>query len=112
MENCLFCKIIAGEIPSQKVYEDEAVLAFADIDPKAPVHILIVPKRHIQSQLEAASEQVAASLFHAARLIATEKGLDETGFRTVLNTGRDGNQTVPHLHMHLLGGRALSWPPG
>ncbi len=111
MNNCLFCKIISGGIPSKKVYEDELVFAFYDIDPKAPVHVLIVPKAHCDSVLEADAMTVAA-LFEAAKKIAKELGVAKTGFRLVLNTGEDGGQSVGHLHMHLLGARALAWPPG
>lgn len=114
MDNCLFCKIIAGEIPSQKVYEDDHVLAFRDIDPKAPVHVLIIPKKHFGSVMDLgdADAEYLEAMTHAAQEIARKEGLDETGFRLVINTGEGGGQTVPHLHMHLLGGRALGWPPG
>lgn len=114
MDNCLFCKIVAGEIPSEKVYEDELVLAFGDIDPKAPVHVLIIPKKHFSSIMEMRGDEMKYldAMAKAAQKIAQEKGLDDTGFRLVINTGEDGGQTVPHLHMHLLGGRALGWPPG
>ncbi len=113
MENCLFCKIIGGQIPSSKVYEDDKVLAFNDIDPKAPVHILIVPKKHIQSiaALEDGDYALVAHIIRVAKDIAAAKGL-ENGSRLVVNTGPDGGQTVEHLHFHLLGGRALGWPPG
>lgn len=114
MDDCLFCKIIRGEIPSDKVYENELVYAFSDIDPQAPVHVLIVPKKHMQSVLEAGGENASCmeAMMEAARHIVKEVGLEENGFRLVLNTGKDGGQTVDHLHMHLLGGRALGWPPG
>jgi len=111
MEGCIFCKIARGEIPSANVYEDERVLAFRDIDPKAPAHVLIVPKVHFAGVLDADAQTIAA-LFAAAKQIAKTLGVDETGFRLVINTGSDGGQSVPHLHMHLLGGRALAWPPG
>ena len=105
--DCLFCKIIAGEIPSDKVYEDDAVLAFKDIDPQAPFHAVIVPKAHIASvaEISAANSAVIAKIFEAAALIAKQQGL-ENGFR------KDGGQTVGHLHFHMLGGRLLAWPPG
>ncbi len=111
--DCLFCKIIAGEIPSTKVYEDEAVLAFKDIDPQAPFHAVIVPKAHIVSAAEISSENsaVVAKIFEAAAKIAKEQKLDN-GFRIVTNCGNDGGQTVGHLHFHMLGGRLLAWPPG
>jgi histidine triad (HIT) family protein len=113
MENCLFCKIVRNEIPSTKVYEDDKVLAFNDIDPKAPTHILIIPKKHIASvaALEDEDCELAAHIIRTARQLAAAKGLDN-GFRLVVNTGRDGGQTVNHLHFHLLGGRAFGWPPG
>lgn len=111
--DCLFCKIIAGEIPSDKVYEDDAVLAFKDIDPQAPFHAVIVPKAHIASaaEISAANSAVIAKIFEAAAVIAKQQGL-ENGFRIVTNCGKDGGQTVGHLHFHMLGGRLLAWPPG
>ena len=114
MGDCIFCKIIAGEIPSNKVYEDDEVLAFRDITPQAPVHILVIPKKHISSILAAQPED-AALLWHITQVIqavAKEQGLAENGFRIAVNTGRDGAQSVPHLHFHILGGRAMGWPPG
>ena len=113
MENCLFCKIVRNEIPSSKVYEDDKVLAFNDIDPKAPTHILIIPKKHIASvaALEDEDYELVAHIVRTAKQLAADKGLDN-GFRLVANTGRDGGQTVNHLHFHLLGGRAFGWPPG
>ena len=113
MENCLFCKIASGQIPSSKVYEDESVLAFNDIDKKAPVHILIIPKKHVASvaALEDEDFDTVAHIIRVARNIAAAQGLDN-GFRLVANTGQHGGQTVDHLHFHLLGGRALGWPPG
>lgn len=111
--DCLFCKIIAGEIPSTKVYEDDMVYAFKDIDPQAPFHAVIVPKEHIVSAAEISSENsiFVAKIFEAASIIAREQGLDN-GFRIVTNCGKDGGQTVGHLHYHMLGGRLLAWPPG
>lgn len=111
--DCLFCKIIAGEIPSVKVYEDDAVLAFRDIDPQAPFHAVIVPKAHIASAAEIsdANSAVVAKIFEAAAVIAKQQGL-QNGFRIVTNCGQDGGQTVGHLHFHMLGGRLLAWPPG
>ena len=113
MKDCLFCKIIKGEIPSNKVYEDDKVLAFHDIDKKAPVHILIIPKKHVESvaALEAADYDTVAHIYRVAQKLADEYGLKD-GFRIVTNTGKDGGQTVNHLHFHLLGGRAMGWPPG
>lgn len=111
--DCLFCKIIAGEIPSAKVYEDELVYAFKDIEPQAPVHILIVPKEHIKSAAEitAKNSSVVAHIFEVAAKIAREQGLDE-GFRIVNNCGDSAGQTVKHLHFHLMGGREFTWPAG
>lgn len=109
--NCLFCRIIEGEIPSAKVYEDEFVLAFRDIDPQAPSHVLIIPKAHYDSVMEAPAE-IIGRMTEAAKLIARNEGLTEKGFRLVMNTGEDGGQSVKHLHMHMLGGRSLQWPPG
>lgn len=114
MCDCLFCKIISGEIPSSKVYEDELVYAFNDISPEAPVHVLIVPKEHISSANEITAEnaEVVSKIFLVAKKIAQEKGIDEKGYRIVNNCGEDGGQSVKHLHFHLLGGRSLAWPPG
>ena len=112
MQDCIFCKIIAGEIPSQKVYEDEQVLAFLDIDAKAPVHVLIIPKKHYDSVMQLDDDALLARMFAAAREIAKTCGISESGFRLVINTGKDGGQTVGHLHMHMLGARELGWPPG
>ena len=108
MDDCIFCKIIAGEIPSQRVFEDDDVFAFRDINPQAPVHILIVPKRHIPSvaDLNAENSRYAAKCLEAAAEIAREEGL-AGGFRVISNTGADSGQTVFHLHFHLLGGKAL-----
>ena len=114
MNDCLFCKIINGDIPSERVYEDDQVLAFRDIAPQAPVHVLIIPKKHLDSVLFLQEEdrELIAHLFQVANALAKKLGIDESGFRMVINTGADGAQTVPHLHIHLLGGRALGWPPG
>ncbi|MBQ9989064.1 MAG: histidine triad nucleotide-binding protein [Clostridia bacterium] len=112
MENCLFCKIIAGDIPSERVYEDDRVIAIRDIDPQAPLHVLVMPKEHVQDMTAPGAAEVADALFRAAAKIVSDAGLSESGFRAVLNTGRDGGQTVLHMHMHVLGGRSLQWPPG
>jgi histidine triad (HIT) family protein len=113
MENCLFCKIAAGEIPSSIVYKDEHVVAFRDIDPKAPQHILLIPKRHLSSMDDLTSEdaQLLMQIFMTAKQIAHESGLEQ-GYRFLTNTGPDGGQSISHLHFHLLGGRKLGWPPG
>lgn len=114
MSDCLFCKIIAKEIPSKQAYEDDQVLAFYDIEPQAPVHILIVPKKHVESVLFLQDEDkdLAFHMLQVAKKLANDLGLAENGFRLVFNTGADGGQTVMHLHLHLLGGRAMGWPPG
>ena len=110
---CIFCKIVAGAIPSSKVFEDDSTFAFSDINPKAPVHILIVPKKHVASLDHAGSDagHLLGHLHEVAVGIAKSKGL-ANGYRTVINTGADGGQTVDHLHVHLLGGRSMHWPPG
>lgn len=114
MEDCIFCKIVKGEIPSQKVYEDEKILAFRDITPQAPVHILIIPKKHLSNILEISSEDqsLLGSIQEAVVRITQQEGIDQKGFRLVNNCGVEGGQTVNHLHFHLLGGRNLGWPPG
>ena len=111
--SCLFCKIMDGTIPSTPVYSDEECYAFADIHPQAPVHVLVVPRRHIVSLAEITPEdtQLVGHLHWVAAEIARQKGL-LNGYRTVINTGSDGGQTVDHLHVHLLGGRSHGWPPG
>lgn len=110
---CLFCQIAAGTIPVTRVYEDEQVMAFADIHPQAPVHILVIPKRHIGSlaQTQVGDELLLGGLVAAAVEIARQQELGG-GYRLVVNTGADGGQTVEHLHVHLLGGRPMGWPPG
>lgn len=105
--DCLFCRIIAGEIPSNKVYEDDRVYAFRDINPQAPVHVLIVPKKHMANILEC-DAATAEALTCAIRVIAKQEGIDESGFRVISNCGRDGAQSVNHLHVHLLGGKQLT----
>ena len=112
--SCLFCKIINKEIPSKIVYEDEHVLAFEDLTPQAPVHILVVPKKHISTSLDIEEEdnELIGRMFRAANAIAKEKGIAERGFRTVMNCNQEAGQTVFHIHLHLLGGRAMHWPPG
>ncbi|MCQ2480929.1 MAG: histidine triad nucleotide-binding protein [Clostridia bacterium] len=111
--DCLFCKIIAGEIPSSKVYEDDMVYAFNDIDPQAPVHILIIPKEHIASvnEVNESNSAVVAHIFEVAAKLAKEKGLED-GYRIVTNIGDDAGQTVKHLHFHMMGGRSFGWPAG
>ena len=111
--DCLFCKIAAGEIPSKKAYEDEKVFAFYDIDPQAPVHILVIPKEHIQSvsQITPENQEIVGHIFTVIAKLAQELKLED-GYRVVSNVGQQGGQSVPHLHFHLLGGRSLAWPPG
>lgn len=111
--SCLFCKIIDGSIPSTRVYEDEQCIAFADINPQAPVHLLIIPRKHIVSLAEATKEDNAllSHLLWIVAEIAREKNL-AAGYRVVINIGPNGGQTVDHLHLHLLGGRHMTWPPG
>ncbi len=114
MSACIFCRIVAGEAPAQIVYQDDLVTAFHDIHPVAPVHILLVPNRHISSLNQAKAEDEAAlgRLFTVARRLAAERGIAEDGYRLIVNTGRHGGQVVPHLHMHLIGGRRVRYPMG
>ncbi|MDI6784020.1 MAG: histidine triad nucleotide-binding protein [bacterium] len=111
---CIFCKIIKGEIPAQKVYEDTAVMAFKDIQPKAPVHLLIIPKKHIPTLLDLTENEteIAGKLILVANKLAKENNIAESGYRVVFNCNRDAGQAVFHIHLHLLGGRQLNWPPG
>lgn len=111
--DCVFCKIASNEISSKKVYEDDQIVAFNDLDPQAPVHVLIIPKKHIQSADQIADEDknIIGKIFMVASKIAKELGL-ENGYRIVNNCGEDGGQTVPHLHFHLMGGRKINWPAG
>lgn len=111
MEDCIFCKIIRGEIPSNKVYEDERVLAFRDIEPQAPVHVLLVPKQHFTSIMDVDADTFGY-MQGIVKKLAGELGIAEKGFRVVINTGEDGQQSVKHLHFHILGGRSMQWPPG
>lgn len=112
--DCLFCKIASGEIPSEKVYEDDIVFAFRDIEPQAPVHVLIIPKKHITSvnDIDDSNCSVVGHIFKVAAKIAEKEGIAAGGYRIVTNVGENGGQTVKHLHYHLLGGRSLQWPPG
>ena len=107
MEDCVFCKIIKGEIPSEKVYEDDEILAFKDINPAAPIHILVIPKKHITSlaQLEKEDEIVVGKIYGVINKIAKEQGFKENGYRVIVNCGKDGGQEVMHLHFHLLAGK-------
>ncbi|NTV45600.1 MAG: histidine triad nucleotide-binding protein [Chlorobiales bacterium] len=112
-ENCIFCKIAAGQIPSKQVYSDDDVFAFHDINPAAPVHVLIIPKQHIPTinDLDASDAGVIGKLFVAAKKVAEQLNLSETGYRLVINSGRDALQSVFHIHLHLLGGKRMGWPP-
>jgi histidine triad (HIT) family protein len=114
MADCLFCKIINRDIPATIVYEDDRVLAFNDLNPQASTHVLVVPKRHVATlnDLTADDDAMVGELVRRAAAIASERGISAGGFRTVFNTNRDAGQTVFHIHLHLLGGRSLGWPPG
>lgn len=114
MTECIFCRIVRGEVPAQVVHRDDAVTAFRDINPVAPVHVLLVPNEHLTSVGDAAPQHEAllGRLLRAAAAVAAREGLAERGYRLVTNAGPDAGQLVPHLHFHLLGGRAFAWPPG
>jgi histidine triad (HIT) family protein len=114
MADCLFCKIVARDIPASIVYEDDHVLAFNDLNPQGPTHVLLVPKRHIASlnELQPGDDAIVGELVRRAAAIAKERGIDAGGYRTVFNTNSDAGQTVFHIHLHLIGGRSLTWPPG
>jgi len=112
MTDCLFCKIASGAIQSDVVYQDDSLLAFRDIHPQAPIHVLIIPKQHIESLNGLDDAVVAGQLLLTAGKLAEQLGCAEQGYRTVFNTNDDGGQTVHHLHMHLLAGRQMKWPPG
>ncbi len=110
MADCIFCKIIAGEIPSDKVYEDDKMVAFRDVAPAAPVHVLLLPKEHTENVMTV-DKDLLAYMLGKVEQIAADLGIKEKGFRVVMNTGKDGGQTVNHLHIHLIGGKELGWPP-
>ena len=112
--SCLFCKIINREIPASIVYEDERVLAFNDLNPQASTHVLVIPKQHVATlnHLEAGHDAIVGELVRRAASIAKERGIDGAGYRTLFNTNHDAGQTVFHIHLHLIGGRSLAWPPG
>ena len=111
-DSCLFCRIVRREIPAKLVYEDEQTVAFRDIDPKAPTHILVIPKAHVASLNDATDAEMLGRLMLVAKALAASEGLASDGYRTVVNTGANAGQTVFHIHLHLLGGRKLGWPPG
>lgn len=113
MEDCIFCKIAHKQIPSEIVYEDEKVVGFRDITPAGPVHVLVIPKEHISGVMELSEDNAAvvSHLFLAAKKVAEEQGVSENGFRLVMNSGNDAGQSVPHMHLHIIGGKAMGWPP-
>ncbi len=112
--SCLFCKIIEKEIPSKIVYEDESVVAFEDVNPQAPLHVLVIPRKHISTSLDIGNDdnELIGDMFQAANKIARDNGVADRGFRLVMNCNREAGQTVFHIHLHLLAGRAMHWPPG
>lgn len=112
--DCLFCKILAGDIPADVVHESDTALAFRDINPQAPTHVVIIPKRHIATinDIDTGDQDVVGGLFTVARLIAKQEGLADRGYRVVMNCNEEAGQSVFHIHLHLLGGRQMSWPPG
>jgi histidine triad (HIT) family protein len=114
MEDCIFCKIIKGEIPSNKIYEDDKVIAFHDINKEAPVHFLVIPKEHIESvnQINEKNSLIVSHIFLVINKLVSDIGIAKGGYRIVNNTGKDGGQSVKHIHFHVLGGRNLTWPPG
>lgn len=114
MEECIFCKIVKGDIPSKKVYEDDLVLAFEDINPAAPVHVLVIPKKHIKDLNSLSSEDlnIMAHILDVIKNVTKKLDIHEKGYRVVINCGEDGGQEVPHVHFHILGGKTLNWPPG
>jgi histidine triad (HIT) family protein len=114
MSNCVFCKIIDGAIPSKKIYEDDEMLAFHDVSPQAPIHFLVIPKKHVPNimEMEEADSILMGKILYKAQSIAKELGCEENGARFVINCKSDGGQTVDHIHLHVLGGRSLDWPPG
>ena len=111
-DNCLFCRIVRREIPAKVIHEDEHTLAFRDIDPKAPTHVLVIPKLHVATLNDATDAMLLGRLLLAAKQVAAAEGIADSGYRTVVNCGAGAGQTVFHIHVHLLGGRSLSWPPG
>lgn len=114
MSDCIFCKIVSGDIPSDKVYEDDLVIGFRDLNPQAPHHYLLIPKQHIATinDVDQTNEAIMGRLYTAAATLAKELGFDESGYRAVMNCNGDGGQTVYHVHLHVLAGRQLTWPPG
>ena len=111
-DSCLFCRVVRREIPAKVVHEDEHTLAFRDIDPKAPTHVLVIPKVHVATLNDATDAELLGRLLLSAKKVAADEGIAEAGYRTVVNCGAGAGQTVFHIHVHVLGGRSLSWPPG
>ena len=112
MDECIFCKIAQGKIPVKRLAEDEELLAFPDIEPQAPVHVLVIPKKHVPSLLDVKDWSLLGRMHAFALRVARDQGIADSGFRVLINTGPDGVQTVGHIHLHLLGGRTMRWPPG
>ena len=114
MSDCIFCKIINGDIPSEKVYDNEYVMAFNDLNPQAPMHVLIIPKKHISTinDIEQEDAEIIGEMYLAAKQIAADAGYSDRGYRAVMNCNEEAGQTVFHIHLHVLAGRAMSWPPG
>ena len=114
MTDCIFCKIVSGEIPGDIVYQDDDVLAFRDLNPQAPTHVLVIPRKHIATtnDIQPEDAELIGKMHLAAKQIASDEGIAEAGFRTVMNCNREAGQTVFHIHLHVLGGRAMGWPPG
>ncbi len=114
MTNCIFCKIVSGDIPADKIFENDHVIGFRDLNPQAPTHVLVIPKRHISTinDLNDEDKSLIGEMYLAAQQIAADEGLAERGYRTVMNCNEEAGQTVFHIHLHLLGGRAMTWPPG
>lgn len=114
MTDCIFCKIVSGDIPAEKVYENDSVVAFQDLNPVAPMHVLVIPKKHISTinDLQHEDATLIGEMYLAAKQIAAENGLSERGYRTVMNCNEESGQTVFHIHLHVLGGRSMTWPPG
>jgi len=114
MTDCIFCKIIAGDIPADIIYQNDDVLAFRDLNPQAPTHVLVIPKKHISTinDLQTEDAELVGKMYLAAKQIARDEGIDESGYRTVMNCNEGAGQTVFHIHLHILGGRRMTWPPG
>ena len=114
MSDCIFCKIASGDIPAEKIYENDQVIGFRDLNPQAPTHVLVIPKKHVSTinDLKDEDKSLVGDMFLAAKQIAADEGLSERGYRTVMNCNEEAGQTVFHIHLHLLGGRRMQWPPG